>query len=120
MPIERVKPIITKLPPVQTPQCCVVAEETKSQRDSGWRKRRYTELRPNFDPLRCQRESVVVIDGKYYCRPHAGMLALKWWLEGKLVQKVEEQTHQGDLLYRSPPEVESLKAWIENVKNETA
>jgi hypothetical protein len=80
--IFRLKPPRIKPERVPTVQCCVVPEDTA--RLSEWRQKRYKKFRPEFDPMLCQRESVVIIEGKPYCRPHAGQLALKYWLDGKL------------------------------------
>lgn len=85
MAIARLKPFVVKPEPVKTPQCSVVVP-ANSHFDE-WRKGRYQQLRPHMKPEQCQRESVVQIDGKHYCRIHAGKLALDLWLSGKLVEK---------------------------------
>lgn len=89
MTIKRLKELRSQPERTVTPQCCVKIEETEYLKREKWRQNRYMKLRPHFDPELCQRESTVNIDGKYYCHPHAGQLALKWWLEGKLKQKAE-------------------------------
>lgn len=94
MTISRIKPILVKHPRVETPQCCAQVHESDNNRYRQWRLERYQKLRPSFDPLKCQRESVVMIDGKAYCRTHAGALALKKWLNGELV--THEEAARGD------------------------
>lgn len=68
----------------QTPQCCVPVEPPTH--NEMWRRDRYKRLRPAFDPDRCQRESALEIDGKPYCRLHAGQEALSRWMKGELVE----------------------------------
>lgn len=87
---KRVKPVRVKPEPVRTPQCCVKVDPPQHNKD--WRRvkpvrARYEKLRPHFDPGRCQLESTVAIDGKYYCTGHAGKIALGLWLSGELVRK---------------------------------
>lgn len=83
--ISQIKPKIIKPDPIITPQCSAAVDPpTKA---SMWRRDRYKKLRPTFDPDRCQRESSIEINGKPYCRIHAGGLALDKWLSGKLVEK---------------------------------
>jgi hypothetical protein len=85
MTLTALKPIIVKPARVSTPQCCVpVAPPTHAEM---WRRDRYKKLRPKFDADRCQRESILKIDGKCYCRIHAGQLALDLWMKGDLVRK---------------------------------
>lgn len=84
MTIDVLKPKIIKPERVETPQCC--AEVDPPTKASMWRRDRYKKLRPHFDPDRCQRESTVEIDGKAYCRGHAGGMALDRWLKGDLVE----------------------------------
>lgn len=82
--IKTLKPMLIKPAPVTTPQCCVpVAPPTRA---TMWRRERYKTLRPSFDPDRCQRESVVSVNGKHYCRIHAGVIALELWLSGDLIE----------------------------------
>lgn len=82
---EILKPHVIKPKRVETPQCCVpVDPPTHAQH---WRRDRYKKLRPHFDPDQCQRESTMMIDGKPYCRIHAGQLALEKWMTGELVAK---------------------------------
>jgi hypothetical protein len=83
--ISAVKPVITKPARVVTPQCCVDIDDTI--RLQQWRQDRYKRLRPKFDPLLCQHESTVEIDGKHYCTGHGGKVALCKWLKGELVEK---------------------------------
>lgn len=83
--ISTLKPIVVKPERVVTPQCsAVIPADTRFEE---WRKGRYQRLRPHLDHTRCQRESVVQIEGKPYCRLHAGGLALDRWLKGDLVLK---------------------------------
>ncbi|WP_316397326.1 hypothetical protein [Bradyrhizobium sp. 33ap4] len=83
--IGEIKAKIIKPARVVTPQCCAPVEPpTKA---TMWRRDRYLKLRPSFNPDACQRESTVEIDGKPYCRLHAGGLALDKWLKGELVEK---------------------------------
>ncbi|HEV2155432.1 hypothetical protein [Bradyrhizobium sp.] len=72
---------------VITPQCTTVVPA--NTHFETWRKGRYADLRPHTDPARCQRESVVEIDGKPYCTLHGGKVALAKWLKGELVEKVQ-------------------------------
>lgn len=68
---------------VVTPQCCT--EVATPMHNTHWRRDRYE--RTGNDPNRCQRESVVEINGKHYCRLHGGALALALWLNCKLVER---------------------------------
>lgn len=82
MSVGVLKAKIIKPERVVTPQCC--AEVEPPTHANMWRRDRYLKLRPTFDPDRCQRESTVEIDGKPYCRLHAGGIALDRWLSGNL------------------------------------
>ncbi len=84
MSFREVKPLLVKPPRVVTPQCCVEPDDTDRMR--RWRQERFKKLRPDMDPQKCQRESVVQIDGKYYCANHGGKVALKKWLRGELIE----------------------------------
>lgn len=77
------KPITIKPARIETPQCCVPVDPPTHA--EHWRRERYKKLRPHFDPDHCQRESSFQIDGKFYCRIHAGQLSLERWLKGELV-----------------------------------
>jgi hypothetical protein len=46
---------------------------------------RSQKLRGNTDC--CQRSSAVEIDGRHYCRLHAGKIALARWVDGRLVER---------------------------------
>lgn len=81
--ISQIKPKVLKPEPTHTPQCCVPVDPPSHAQ--MWRRDRYVKLRPDFDPNRCQRESVVLIDGDHYCRLHAGGVALEKWLKGELI-----------------------------------
>lgn len=83
--ISSLKPIVIRPVRVETPQCSAVVPATTSH--EIWRKGRYAKLRPHMDPTCCQRESSIEIDGKPYCRRHAGNIALDMWLQGKLGEK---------------------------------
>ncbi|UFW91035.1 hypothetical protein BjapCC829_21850 [Bradyrhizobium barranii] len=87
--IRPVKPVFVKPARVVTPQCCIEPDDNDRMR--LWRQERYRQLRPDFDPQKCQRESVVEIDGKHYCGSHAGKVALNKWLSGDLVEKTTQQ-----------------------------
>lgn len=87
--IRIVKPFILKPARVVTPQCSVLIDEV--ERGKQWRLDRYKQLRPTFDPLKCQRESTVKIDGTHYCSTHAGKIALKKWLKGELIEKHDKR-----------------------------
>jgi len=78
------KPLAVKPIRVETPQCCV--EVTPPTHAPHWRRDRYKKLRPDFSPDHCQRESVFEIEGRPYCRIHAGQRALDMWLAGRLVE----------------------------------
>lgn len=82
MAIKGLKAIHIKPERIITPQCSTVIPA--NSHFEAWRKDRYKKLRPDMDPERCQRESTVKIDGKPYCSNHAGKIALKLWLSGKL------------------------------------
>lgn len=83
--LKKLKPVYDPPKRIPTPQCCVEVEDTV--RLQQWRLDRYKALRPEFDPLKCQREASVEIDGKPYCSNHGGRVALKKWLRGELVEK---------------------------------
>lgn len=87
MDAETLKPQVIHVPRVVTPQCCVSVNDPTH--NAGWRQERYKKLRPSFDPGRCQHESVFKLDGKCYCRSHAGIYCLEKWLAGDLVGKEE-------------------------------
>lgn len=82
MSVTVLKPRVVKPEPVSTPQCCVKVKPPTHA--PMWRRNRYESLRPSFDASLCQRESVVEIDGKHYCRIHAGQRALEKWVNGEL------------------------------------
>jgi hypothetical protein len=84
MAISAIKPKVIKPEPRHTPQCCVPVDPPTHA--EMWRRERYTRTRPSFDPDRCQRESVIDIDGNHYCRLHAGGIALERWLKGELTE----------------------------------
>ena len=80
-PLKRI--VIPPPPPPPTPQCCVhIAPPTHNK---TWRQKRYGD---KGDHTRCQRESVVAINGKHYCRMHGGFIALDKWLKGELIERV--------------------------------
>ncbi len=80
MPIS---PLRIKAPkPVATPQCSAPVDPPSHAPE--WRKERYKRLRPSYNPDCCQRDSSIVIDGKTYCRLHAGGIALDRWLRGEI------------------------------------
>jgi len=83
--LTTLKLFVIKPERVVTPQCItVIPADTRFEE---WRKGRYQKLRSHLDASRCQRESVVTIDGKPYCRLHAGGVALDKWLAGELVER---------------------------------
>lgn len=84
--IKKLKLVNIKPKKVITPQCQAPAD-SDSSRYKQWRLDRYKKLRPDYDPLKCQRASTVAINDQPYCRCHAGQLALRWWLSGKLIDK---------------------------------
>ncbi|MBA8881661.1 hypothetical protein [Phyllobacterium myrsinacearum] len=88
MSLTVLKPVVIKPAPVQTPQCCI--EVPAPGHNQTWRNR-YRNKRPHLDPDLCQHASTVKIDGKHYCTPHAGQLALKKWLAGELIEKEKKQ-----------------------------
>lgn len=59
------------------PQCCVTV--AAPVRNPDWRKEYYAG-KPN-DYTKCQRPATIELDGKFYCRPHAGWVALRILLE---------------------------------------
>lgn len=80
--IDEIKAKVIRPEPLHTPQCSAPVEPPTHA--TMWRRDRYIRLRPHMDPDRCQRESTIEIDGKPYCRLHAGGIALDRWLGGKL------------------------------------
>lgn len=93
MKAEVLKPQVVRPAVVHTPQCCVEIRETEWLSRSDWRRERYSKLRPHFDPALCQHESVFLLDGKHYCKSHAGIYALEKWMKGELVAKEVENDH---------------------------
>jgi len=85
MTIRILREPVIRPEPVSTPQCSMVVYT--AGHDAAWRERWYGQRRPGADPKRCQHDSNVTIDGKPYCRRHAGALALERWLKGDLVEK---------------------------------
>lgn len=86
MIIKVLKPRLPKTP--LTPQCSVVIEETHNPpipRDI--RRKRVASY--GMDVGCCARRSSHVIDGKHYCRLHAGQEALRRWEAGDLVTRDE-------------------------------
>lgn len=57
------------------PQCEHSVIITRHEAVTGWRRKRYGERGTVVN--KCQRSASVEIDGKHYCRPHAGQIALK-------------------------------------------
>lgn len=84
MTIKAIKPIIIKPERVVTPQCCVKVDDPSHNK--SWRAQHYTKIRPEFDSAYCQRESSFIIDGKNYCRPHAGQVTLEMFCDGRLIE----------------------------------
>lgn len=80
MPVRRLR--LPQAVPVMI-QC----EETvlPPTHDNDWRRRNYKGPYPD----NCRRMSAVEIDGRHYCRLHAGGIALERWLSGRL-REVEE------------------------------
>lgn len=87
MQSERLKPVVVRPVVVHTPQCEAVIKKTEWLSREEWRKKRYSKIRPHFDPLKCQHESVFKLDGKHFCKSHAGIYALEKWMKGELVAK---------------------------------
>lgn len=93
MGIQAIKPTLIKPERIPTPQCSIVVDDPSHWK--GWRSQRYERLRPQFDPKLCQHESSFKIDGKYYCRAHAGQITLKMWCDGLLVSSATEDPSHG-------------------------
>lgn len=87
MKAEILKPQYVRPEPVRTPQCEVEVQGPSWLGNTEWRKQRYSKLRPQFDPKKCQHESVFKLDGKHFCKSHAGIYALEKWMKGELVAK---------------------------------
>lgn len=69
-------------PKPETPPCdAMVADTTEHGR--AWRRMK-NEGTPRGE-LQCCRDAVVELDGKHYCRIHAGFVALDMYLNGRLV-----------------------------------
>lgn len=74
-------------PPV-TPVCCAeLPPPTIHERD--WRLRR-----GQTEPFKCQRASVVEIDGGTYCRLHGGHKVLDLYLKGRLTPSPSAREEQ--------------------------
>ena len=82
-----IKPTVIRPARVETLQC--EADVLLSPSES-WRMERYKRLRPNYNPLKCQKPSVIEIDGHCYCRSHAGAIALEKWIIGDLVETKDD------------------------------
>lgn len=70
-----------KVPMPPLVEQCQASPDVTSTRLTEWRQQRYREMHPGFDPMKCQRHATIKIDGKNYCRPHAGQLALQILLD---------------------------------------
>lgn len=89
MTITPLKPVFVKPERIATPQCCIVVDAPPHSKD--WRLQRYAKMRPHFAPELCQHESSFQIDGKHYCKAHAGQIVMKKWIDGELVEVNKEQ-----------------------------
>lgn len=67
--------------------CCAIPLDQYSDRLADWRKQRYAD---QPDPATCRRMATVKINNKPYCRPHAGLIALRKWLDGELTEAQPE------------------------------
>lgn len=91
MPIEQLRPIAPDRPP-PTPKCdALIPNSVPGNHEYAWRRERYGQREPNRNPDKCQHLSVVRIGPFCYCKKHAGQIALRLWLEGKLVEKVDDR-----------------------------
>lgn len=61
-------------PKPDTPQCAMPVSDPPGATRPNWRQWRYGEN--GSDPTRCQRRSVVEIDGEPFCGIHGGQVAL--------------------------------------------
>lgn len=75
MPILRLRPAREDPPMIQCE-----ATVLPPTHDNDWRRRNYQGPYPDH----CRRMSAITIDGRSYCRLHAGGLALEKWLSGQL------------------------------------
>lgn len=88
MPVKRLKRFVPV--PVERPKLERCEYDCTSNPD--WRE--YVHRNPGRNNgkyasgrmMQCTFDGVVEIDGKPYCRKHAGFIALDKWLEGKLVE----------------------------------
>lgn len=86
MTIKKLRHIPSDPPPAipKTPRCEAVVSKNNTF-EADWRVNRYGDRHETGeDPMRCIRPSVVELDGKNYCRLHAGHLCLDMYLQGKL------------------------------------
>lgn len=79
---DPLKPVNPDRVDIVAEQCCVKIREVDRLVKQDWRVKRYSQLRPNWDPERCQRQVAFEIDGHRYCRIHAGTEALRILLAG--------------------------------------
>lgn len=87
MKAEVLKPQVLRPVYTPTPQCEGDVHINPYLRETKWREERYKKLRPHFDPMKCQHESVYKLDGKCLCKKHAGMYCLEKWENGGLTSE---------------------------------
>ncbi len=71
MRIKELKPRIPTIPAL--PQCSAKIDDPIKRR--GWRQQ-YYEKRTDIDSTRCVRNSTIELNGRPYCRLHAGSIAI--------------------------------------------
>lgn len=79
--VKQLKPFPPKAPAPPPPSGprCVATVQTYSEHERRWRLQRYGE-----ETFQCTREAVVEVQGKCYCRLHAGHLVLDMYIRGDL------------------------------------
>jgi hypothetical protein len=76
--IRSLRPIYAKPEPIRTLQCCVPV--ASPGHNPTWLQERYAKR----DHALCQRDGVVIIDEKPYCKLHGGHVALQRWVNGEI------------------------------------
>lgn len=66
-------------PPLERRQCEHLVNSAELYGNAEWRENRYGNR--GMIPEQCQKLARYCIDGKYYCRQHAGQLALNYILK---------------------------------------
>lgn len=76
MKIEKLPSYKEKAKEAEVFQCCAVTTDIHSKKMAAWRRKMYTDARPERDPMLCQRNATVKIDDHNFCKIHAGQFLL--------------------------------------------